>query len=131
MGNVDTIVATGFNKKNERQIKLFDMRKPDETIQSLTIDSQSYNMQPYFDPDTNLLFIPGKGESSVKYYELINGQFKKASDYSSQDSARSSIFLPKRFCNYNRCELAQMLKLTKNWISYVHFIYPKKVNKFI
>ena len=127
MGNSDLFLATGFSKSNERQIRMFDLRNVETPIQTLAIDNQSSSHQPYYDADTSLLYLPGRGESTVKYYELVNGSFKKASEYSSSDPAKSSIFIPKRFANYNKCEMATMLKLTKNWLSYVHFYYPKKV----
>ena len=128
MGNKDTVLCTGHSKNNDRQIKIFDMKKFDEPIQTLNVDHQSYTCQNYYDADTNLLFIPGRGESTCKYYELINGAFKKSSEYTSSDSSRSSTFMQKRFVNYNKCEVNTMVKLTKNWVGFVHFYYPKKVN---
>ena len=130
MGNTDLIATTGHSKHNDRQIKIFDMKKFDEPVQTLVVDHQAYTCQNYYDPDTTLLFIPGRGESSCKYYELVNGAFKKAAEYTSEDASRSSTFLQKRFVNYNKSELATMIKLTKNWVGYVHFYYPKKVEQF-
>lgn len=127
MGNTDMIACTGHSKNNDRQIKLFDMKKFDTPVQTLNVDHQSYTCQTYYDADTQLLFIPGRGESTCKYYELVNGAFKKAAEFTSTDAARSSTFMPKRFVNYNKCELNTMVKLTKSWVGYVHFNYPKKV----
>jgi coronin-1B/1C/6 len=129
MGNTDLIVCTGHSKNNDRQIKIFDMKKFDEPLQTLNVDHQSYTCQNYYDADTSLLFIPGRGESSCKYYELVNGAFKKAAEYTSPDAARSCTFMAKRFVNYNKCELNTMVKLTKNWVGFVHFYYPKKVKE--
>jgi len=131
MGNTDLILCTGHTKNNDRQIKVFDMKKFDAPIQTLLVDKQAYTCQNYYDHDTTMLYIPGRGESSCKYYELVNGAFKKAAEFTSEDPARSCTFMPKRFVNYNKSELATMVKLTKNWVGYVHFYYPKKVNKFI
>lgn len=127
MGNNDLICATGHSRNNDRQIKLFDMKKFDTPLQTLNVDHQSYTCQNFYDPDTQLLFIPGRGESTCKYYELVNGQFKKAAEFTSSDPSKSCAFLPKRFVNYNKCELNTMVKLTKNWVGFVHFYYPKKV----
>jgi WD40 repeat protein len=130
MGNTDYVLCTGHSKNNERQIKVFDMKKFDQPIQTLNVDYQSYTCQNYYDPDTNLLFIPGRGESSCKYYEFVNGQFKKAAEFTSPDPSRSSAFLSKRFVNYNKSEVATMVKLTQSWVGFVHFYYPKKVRFF-
>ena len=127
MGNADYFLATGFSRSNERQIRVFDLRNVEKPVQSLAVDNNSSTQQPHYDPDTGLLFLAGRGESTVKYYEFANGSFKKASEFTSPDPSKSSIFLQKKFVNYNKCELATMLKLTKNWLSYVHFYYPKKV----
>ena len=132
MGNTDFVACTGHSKNNDRQIKIFDMKKFDEPIQTLNVDHQSYTCQNYYDEDTSLLFIPGRGESTCKYYELVNGSFKKAAEFTSSDASRSSTFMAKRFVNYNKCELNTMVKLTKTWVGFVHFYYPKKVrNLFI
>ena len=127
MGNSEYFLATGFSKTNERQIRVFDLRNVEKPVQTLGIDTNSSTQQPYYDADTGLLFVAGRGESTVKYFEFANGLFKKASEFSTAEPSKSSIFLQKRFVNYNKCELATMLKLTKNWVSYVHFNYPKKV----
>lgn len=126
MGNTNYFCVTGFSR-NERQLRLYDLKNLEKPIQTLSIDSASASLQPFYDPDINVLFITGKGESTVRYYELINGNFKKAADYSSSDPAKSSTFLPKRLVNYNKCEMDTMVKLTKNWVGYVHFYFPKKV----
>lgn len=129
MGNTDLLLATGHGKNNDRQIKIFDMKKFDAPVQVLNVDKAAYTCQNYYDPDTHMLYIPGRGESSVKYYELVNGAFKAAATFNSEDSARASTFMQKRFVNYNKSELATMVKLTKNYVGFVHFYYPKKVNK--
>jgi len=130
MGNTDNFLVTGFSKTNERQIRVYDMRNIEKPIQTIGIDNSSSTQQPYYDHDSGLLFCAGRGESTVKYFEFINGAFKKASEFTTSEPSKSSIFLQKRFVNYNKCELATMLKLTKNWISYVHFNYPKKVRHY-
>lgn len=131
MGNSDLVVCTGHSKSNDRQIKLFDTKKFDKPIQTLNIDHQSYSSQTFYDADTNMLFLNGRGESTCKYYELVDGVIKKAADYTSSDASRSCAFVPKRFMNYNKCELNRMVKLTKNWISYVSFYFPKKVKYWL
>ena len=126
MGNTDYILATGFSKSNERQIRVFDLRNTEKPVQTLGVDKNSSTQQPYYDPDTCLLYLAGRGESTVKYYEF-NGTFKKAAEFTTDEPSKSSVFLQKRHSNYNKCELATMLKLTKNWVGYVHFFFPKKV----
>lgn len=130
MGNTDYFLSTGFSRSSERQIRVFDLRNTETPVQKLAVDNASSSHQPYYDSDTNLLFLAGRGESTVKYFEFINGNFKKAAEFTTGEPSKSSIFLQKKFVDYNKCELATMLKLTKNWVSYVHFYYPKKV-KFI
>ncbi len=127
MGNSTNLLSTGFSKANERQIRVFDLRNFEKPVQTLTVDGSSCTQQPYYDDDTGLLFLAGRGESTVKYFEYSNGAFKKANEFTTADPSKSSVFLNKRFVNYHKCELATMLKLTKNYVSYVHFYYPKKV----
>ncbi len=127
MGNSDYFLATGFSKANDREVRVFDLRSVEKPVQVLRVDNNSATLQPYYDADSGLLFLAGRGESTVKYFEFSNGTFKKANEFSTAEPSKSSAFLQKRYVNYNKCELATMIKVTKNWVSYVHFSYPKKV----
>lgn len=120
------LFTCGFSKSNERQIKLFDTRKFTESIQTEKVDSQNGIMLPFWDPDTGLIYVPGRGEGNIKYYDYSNGTIKFASEYRSNTQQKGLAFFPKRSMNYNKCEIARFAKLTNNSIEYVSMYFPKR-----
>ncbi len=120
------LFTCGFSRGNERQIKLFDMRNFSEPVQTCHVDGQSGVMMPFFDPDTGLIFVPGRGEGNVKYYDFSNSTIKFANEYRSTTPQKGMSFFPKRSMNYNRCEITRFAKMTTNSIEYLSFYVPKR-----
>jgi len=74
-------------------------------------------LQPYYDEDTDILFLSGKGDGSIKYYEVEIEQPASVmvhflSQYSSNEPAATCGFLPKRGCDVNSNEIARVYKVT-------------------
>jgi len=120
------LYTCGFNKSNERQIKLFDMRKFTEHAQQIVVDSQNGIMLPFWDSDSKLIYVPGRGEGNIKYYEFSNSTVKYASEFRANTQQKGLAFFPKRSMNYNKCEISRFAKLTKDSIEYVSFYVPKR-----
>jgi len=94
------------------------------------IDNASGVLYPTFDADTNMLYVPGKGEGNIKYYDCSNGAIAYMNNYSSTVPQKSICFFPKRAMNYFKCEQARAAKLTGNSIEYVSFNVPKRNEGF-
>jgi len=125
------VVVVGYGKSNDRQIKLFDLKNTSKEVQTVSIDTQSGPIQPFFDEDTGLLLVPGRGEGNIKYYEYSAGSVKVVGEYKSGTSQKSVCFFPKRTMNYNKCEIARIGKLTSTTLEYVSFYIPKRVEGFV
>jgi len=126
----ESVVVVGYGKSNDRQVKLYDLKNTSKEVQTVSIDTQSGNIQPFYDADTGLLFVPGRGEGNIKYYEHAAGAIKVVSEYKSGTSQKSVCFFPKRAMNYNKCEVARIGKLTGSTLEYVSFSIPKRVEGF-
>lgn len=64
-------VSFSFNRSSERQ---YSLRAPDalnEPIVMVELDTSNGVMFPLYDPDTNLVFLCGKGDSVIRYFEVI------------------------------------------------------------
>jgi hypothetical protein len=122
----DHLFTCGFSKSNERQLKLYDMRNFTEAVQTVVVDSQTGIMMPFFDPDTGLIYLPGRGEGNVKYFDYSNSTVKFASEFRGVTPQKGMAFFAKRSMNYNRCEVARFAKLTNNSIEYLSFYVPKR-----
>lgn len=120
------LFSVGFTKNNERALKLFDMRNFDECLQTLVIDSSSGVLSPYYDSDTGLIYLPGKGETTIKYYDFSSSTLKYCNEYKSSIQQKSLAFFPKRTMNYNKLEIARFAKSYGSHIEYVSFYSPKR-----
>jgi len=59
-----------FNRSSERQ---YSLRAPDalsEPIVMVDLDTSNGVMFPLYDPDTNLVYLCGKGDSVIRYFEV-------------------------------------------------------------
>jgi len=87
---------------------------------------------PFFDPDTGLLFLAGKGDGNVRFYEIVNEApyVFPVSDYRSNVSAKGMAWVPKRGLNIMGCETARLMKLTTNSVEPLSFHVPRKSESF-
>jgi coronin-1B/1C/6 len=132
MGFLDSnyLFSCGVSKTNERQIRLFDMRNFNEACSTLMLDTQTGTFMPYYDCDTGLIFLPGRGEGNIKVCEFSNSTIKYATEYRSSVPQKGIGAFPKRAMNYNKCELTRFAKLTINTIEYLSFYFPKRVEGY-
>jgi WD40 repeat protein len=124
--DADYLLTCGFSKTNAREIKLFDTRKFTSSVQVIPVDSQSGVMTPYYDRDTGLIYVPGKGEGNIKYFDFSESSIKFANEYRGNTQQKSLSFFPKRCMNFNKCEIARIAKVTKDSIEYLSFYVPKR-----
>lgn len=94
----DRFATTGFSKMSDRQLGLWDMKTmsdgPVGDFQML--DSISGVCMPFWDAGTQCLYLAGKGDGNIRYYEYSNEDFIYLSEYKSGDPQRGIAFLPKR-----------------------------------
>ena len=127
-----TLLTTGFNKANTREMKLWDTRniKDQSPKETYTIDHQSGIPTPYFDKDLKILFVFGRGEGNMHYYDLNEGNIRPCNDYLSSEPTTSVVMFEKKCMDYNKCELDRFAKYTGKTIQYLSFYYPKRVPEF-
>lgn len=125
------LFSTGFNAGGFREIKLYDTRNFEKPIQSNKIDTLQGMLNNYYDEDTGMVYVYGKGESVVTFVEIKEGSIKTGGNYSGGDQAVGMSFFPKRTMDYNQSELARSAKLTKDSVVYVSFKYPRRNVGFV
>eukprot|EP00612_Vaucheria_litorea_P006250 CAMPEP_0171481192 /NCGR_PEP_ID=MMETSP0946-20130122/6578_1 /TAXON_ID=109269 /ORGANISM="Vaucheria litorea, Strain CCMP2940" /LENGTH=441 /DNA_ID=CAMNT_0012012675 /DNA_START=177 /DNA_END=1502 /DNA_ORIENTATION=- len=132
LGTHGTLCSVGFTRQSKRQFKIWDPRKLDKAICVTDIDQAAGVLMPFYDEDTNLLFLGGKGDGNIRYYEIVNDapwQFS-IEDYRANSPCRGLAMLPKRGMDVMKCEVARMLKLTSNSVEPLSFICPRKSDLF-
>lgn len=61
MGDSNRVLTTGFSKTSDRQYMLWDSRNMKEAMKSENLDTMSGGLIPYYDNDTKMLYLAGKG----------------------------------------------------------------------
>ncbi|KAF1808273.1 WD domain, G-beta repeat-containing protein [Eremomyces bilateralis CBS 781.70] len=132
MGELDRIATTGFSRMSDRQLGLWDARAPTEPIGGFQIlDSISSICMPFWDDGTNCLYLAGKGDGNIRYYEYENDKFEYLSEYKSSDPQRGIAFVPKRGVNVHENEVMRAYKtVNDSHIEPVSFIVPRRAEVF-
>jgi WD40 repeat protein len=128
----DKLLTVGFSKTSEREYNIYDPRNFTDPIAHLSIDSSAGIIMPFFDNDTNILFLAGKGDGNIRYYEIVDEApyIHYLSEFKSATPQRGLAFYPKRGLNVSECEIARALKLTPNKIEPISFRVPRKSELF-
>ncbi|VDK34859.1 unnamed protein product [Taenia asiatica] len=129
----DRLFTTGFTRMSERQLALWDSSDLSKYLWREELDITNGILFPFYDNDTNLIFVCGKGDSSVRYFEYSpqDKQVYYLSRYDSTDPQRGFAFMPKLGLNVATCEIARMYKLhNKNWCEVISFTVPRKSGLF-
>lgn len=128
-GSNDRIVTTGFSKTSDRQMFLWDSTNLTSPLKTTVIDSSSGVIMPFWS-DNSIIFLAGKGDGNVRYYELEADELHYLTEYKSTDPQRGMTFLPRRDLNADDNEIARAYKLTNNLIQPISFICPRKADAF-
>eukprot|EP01121_Diplochlamys_sp_Union-15-3_P016864 TRINITY_DN581_c0_g1_i1.p1 TRINITY_DN581_c0_g1~~TRINITY_DN581_c0_g1_i1.p1 ORF type:complete len:921 (-),score=175.71 TRINITY_DN581_c0_g1_i1:31-2793(-) len=132
LGKTDQIFAIGSGQGSARVASLYDSRNLSKTITTLNIDNGSSQMSPYFDMDTGVMALWGKGEGNIKFYEINdNAPFiHHLTDFNTSAPQTGLAFLPKLCVNVRDVEIIRVLKLTKETVEPIQFIVPRQRKEF-
>jgi len=132
MGEHDRVATTGFSKMSDRQLGLWDIRNPTEPSGGFqTLDSISGVCMPFWDDGTQCLYLAGKGDGNIRYFEYEHDKFEYLSEYKSADPQRGVAFLPKRGVNLHENEVMRAFKtVNDSYIEPISFIVPRRAEVF-
>jgi coronin-7 len=72
LGDQPRILTTGFDSNRTRQVMIRDLRNFSTPEKTLELDVSTGVLMPLFDPDTNMLFLAGKGDNSISFLEVTD-----------------------------------------------------------
>lgn len=130
--SLNKLLVVGFSKTSCRQVALYDPKNMDKALTVTDLDQSAGVMIPYYDDDTNMLYVAGKGDSSIKYFEIVEeAPFIHFLDqFSDNQSQKGLCFLPKRAMDVGKCEIARAYRLMKESVIPISFIVPRKSELF-
>ncbi|KAL2052865.1 hypothetical protein ABVK25_006805 [Lepraria finkii] len=132
MGEHDRVATTGFSKMSDRQLGLWDIREPKEPLEGFQmLDAISGVCMPFWDDGTQCLYLAGKGDGNIRYFEYANDKFEFLSEYKSSDPQRGIAFLPKRGVNVHENEVMRAFKtVNDSYIEPISFLVPRRAEVF-
>lgn len=133
LGDSNRICTTGFSRLSDRQVGIWNVEELDKgPIDGfLVIDSSSGVLIPVFDESTSILYLAGKGDGNIRYYEYNNDILYDLSQYASTDPQRGFAAAPKMYVNMKENEILKSFKtVNDNSIEPISFIVPRKSELF-
>ncbi|XP_041456769.1 coronin-1A-like [Lytechinus variegatus] len=128
------LLSTGFSKMSDREYKLLQLKDhgEPECLLHEQIDTAHGALYIFADPDLNIVYLVGKGDSVFRYYEVNDEKpyFQYIGTYQSKNAQRSVGYMPKRGLNVNACEIARMYRVTPDAIEPVSMIVPRESELF-
>jgi len=135
MGKHDMVLTVGFGKNAMREFKVFDIKKMDAELTSQNIDNCAGIVMPFYDEDSDLVFLAGKGDGAIRYYEFVPGAtgaevMEPINNFRSNDPTAAACMLPRRACDVSTNEIIRLYKVTKNKMVPLQFQVPRKSDLF-
>lgn len=127
LGDSNRILTTGFDAGRLRQVYIRDIRKFSEPEKSLELDSSTGILMPLFDPDTNMLFLAGKGDITIMYMEVLDREpFLVEGIRHSGEQTKGACLVPKRALAVMQAEVNRLLQLTSSSVIPIMYQVPRK-----
>ncbi|CAL2036387.1 unnamed protein product [Caenorhabditis brenneri] len=127
------ILTTGFTKRSER---LYALRAPEDLSTPIVeeeLDTSNGVMFPFYDEDSGLVYLIGKGDCAIRYYEVNNEApfVHYINTYTTNEPQRAIGFQSKRGMSSEENEINRIYKLTtKGVVDILQFFVPRKSDLF-
>ncbi|KAK4193593.1 hypothetical protein QBC35DRAFT_510856 [Podospora australis] len=131
LGEHNRIATTGFSRMSERQIGLWEPGRAEPIGGFTSLDSISGVCMPFWDDGSNCLYLAGKGDGNIRYFEYQNDRFEFLSEYKSADPQRGIAFVPRRGINVHENEVMRGYKTVNDtYIEPISFTVPRRAETF-
>nr|XP_012219924.1 PREDICTED: coronin-7 isoform X1 [Linepithema humile] len=125
--NNDRILTTGFDAARLRQVYIRDLRHLNDPVKTLELDCSTGILMPLFDSDTNMLFLAGKGDTTIIYMEVTDKDPHLVEGIRhSGEQTKGVCLVPKRALNVMQAEVNRLLQLTSNMVIPIMYQVPRK-----
>ncbi|XP_059474037.1 coronin-7 [Neocloeon triangulifer] len=127
LGDPNWILTTGFDAARLREVIIRDIRKFGDPVKILQLDSSTGILVPLFDVDTNMLFLAGKGDTTIQYMEVSERDpFLIEGLRHSGEQTKGACLVPKRALQVMQAEVNRVLQLTSNSVIPITYQVPRK-----
>ncbi|XP_058977707.1 coronin-7 isoform X3 [Musca domestica] len=127
LGNQSRILTTGFDSARLRQVIIRDIRNFAVPEKTLELDCSTGILMPLFDADTNMLFLAGKGDTTINYLEVTDKDpYLIEGLRHTGEQTKGACLIPKRALKVMEGEVNRVLQLTSNMVIPIMYQVPRK-----
>ncbi|KAI2809222.1 hypothetical protein BLOT_000369 [Blomia tropicalis] len=134
LGDSQKLFTVGFSRYSDRQWAVWSEVDLSAPLTIENIDSSSGVLFPFYDHDTRMVYVAGKGDGNIRYYETTDEApyCHYLSQYLSGLPQRGLGVMTKRGCNVYKCEVFRFYKLhaTRPMCEPISMIVPRKSEQF-
>ena len=88
----------------------------------ITVDSGASPLNPQYDSDVGLLYLNGRGDTNVRFYELMDNKLHYISEFKDGNIMKAFFFVPKYMVDVMKSEMQRLVKITSSHIEVVSMI---------
>nr|CAD7430472.1 unnamed protein product [Timema monikensis] len=127
LGDTNRILSTGFNSGRQREVYIRDLRNFEECEKSLVLDSSTGILIPLYDADTGMLFLAGKGDTTISYLEVTDREpYLIEGIRHNGEQTKGACLVPKRALTVMQGEVNRLLQLTSTSVIPIGYQVPRK-----
>ncbi|XP_042209548.1 coronin-7-like [Homarus americanus] len=128
LGQTDRILSTGWDSSRVREVRLRDLRNFSKPYKIQGFDSSTGILMPLYDPDTNMVFLAGKADVSIMYWEVTDKDpfLTEGLKHNGSVQTKGACLVPKRGLDVMAGEVNRLLQLTSNAIIPITYQVPRK-----
>ncbi|KAM7349682.1 coronin isoform 2-T5 [Cochliomyia hominivorax] len=127
LGNQSRILTTGFDAARLRQVIIRDVRNLSVPEKTLELDCSTGILMPLYDSDTNMLFLAGKGDTTINYLEVTDKDpYLIEGLRHTGEQTKGACLVPKRALKVMEGEVNRVLQLTSNMVIPIMYQVPRK-----
>ncbi|KAI1883618.1 hypothetical protein AGOR_G00233420 [Albula goreensis] len=134
LGNLKMLLSTGNSRWNHRQIALWDQEDLSVTLAEEDLDGSSGVIFPFYDPDTHMVYLAGKGDGNIRYYEISSEKpyMQFLTEHRSFLPQKGMGVMPKRGLDVCSCEVFRFYRLVtiKSLIEPLSMIVPRRSESY-
>lgn len=134
LGNRKMLVTSGTSRWNDREIALWDLDDLSVPLLQENLSGSSGVLFPFYDPDTHMLYLAGKGDCNIRYYEISSEKpyLHYLTEYRSILPQKGMGVMPKRGLDVSSCEVFRFYRLVtiKSLIEPLAMIVPRRSESY-
>ncbi|PNF37262.1 hypothetical protein B7P43_G00408, partial [Cryptotermes secundus] len=127
LGDTGKILTTGFDSGRQREVFIRDLRNFEDCEKALVLDSSTGILIPLYDPDTGMLFLAGKGDTTISYLEVTDREpYLLEGIRHNGEQTKGACLVPKRSLAVMQGEVNRLLQLTSSSVIPIMYQVPRK-----